>query len=105
MIAKYSKLYNNDWNRVALHFSHRDGMMLKNRFYAYTHRDENQGLLDEALSLEEKYRCILDDMMCDDSGTKVIGPKPKEDSSSSESGSLTVSYPDRSDSSQEKRIS
>lgn len=75
MVAKYAKVYNKDWGKIALHFANRDTQMVKNRYYSHVHKEENKGLFDQAMALEEQYGCILDNMICDSTGSVVIGPK------------------------------
>mmetsp|Transcript_20749 Transcript_20749/g.18172 ORF Transcript_20749/g.18172 Transcript_20749/m.18172 type:complete len:102 (-) Transcript_20749:445-750(-) len=73
-LAKYVKVYGNDWAKISLHFINRDAMMLKNRYYAHVRKDEKfVALLKEVETLEAKYNCSLDKMNCSTKGV-VSGP-------------------------------
>jgi hypothetical protein len=54
MIAKYFKIYGNDWNKIASHFDSRTSIMLKNRYYSHIKKRNLLNKLFEETNEEEK---------------------------------------------------
>jgi len=65
-------------------------MMLKNRYYAFTRKDENQELLREVQELEQKYNCSIDNLNCDENGN-ISGPGEMTEQIRNEDASVSVS--------------
>ena len=68
ILAKYYRMYGTNWEKINEHFTKRDHIMLKNRFYAHIRK---KNLLNSLLylvdQLELKHNALIDDIEIDES--------------------------------------